>query len=447
MRCLLVVLNVCGFVYSNLGLYNSTVRKNFDEDYYLNYDYELTNNVSENVNIRSDSLILPNPESLDSKYTVDVLPKVDLPDDSLADTDLRDHDFIDNLMYVYYGSHNRNSSSYGSEIIIIGSVLSCAAQLLTIFCVLLRKNLNGKREMSKMFLHLMGCLCLSNLVFMLGVYATKSVIKCQIVALMLHYLHLLTAFWIFLYCYYIYKCFSHSSIPKLKYLFSTAYGVPAVLSLISFLIAPRSYETKKFCFVSVQKGMLINYMLPISILIIATTVYSLNGIRKMNLELSKLEMTSSAESLNMLKSETETEEKKLENSASEEVVSLKECKGCLKVLCVVQTSYDVVWFTAVLALENVNYSNSMPIFYSVFSLLLNWYIFAKTKAFLPTIIYCSDAVHVDVGHHEHDKTSMSGLSVNLSRRSSSDNVPLLINSDLCTEMHDLRQETISTISS
>lgn len=139
----------------------------------MNYDYELTNNVStDNLELKPDSLILPNPASIDSKYTIDKLPNIELPDDSLADTDLRDHDFIDNLMYVYYGSHNRNGSSYGSEIIIIGSVLSCAAQLLTIFCVLLRKNLNGKKEMSKMFLHLMGCLCLSNLVFMLGVYVS-----------------------------------------------------------------------------------------------------------------------------------------------------------------------------------------------------------------------------------------------------------------------------------
>ncbi|KAB0792383.1 hypothetical protein PPYR_14342 [Photinus pyralis] len=445
MRRLLLLIDVCRSIHVGLGFYNSTTK--LDEDYYLNYDYELIGNVSEMSEAKSDLLILPNPETFQSKYTVDVLPKVDLPDDSLADTDLRDHDFIDNLMYVYYGSHNRNGSGYGSEIIIIGSVLSCAAQLLTIFCVLLRKNLIGKREINKMFLHLMGCLCLSNLVFMLGVYATKSVIKCQTVALLLHYLHLLTAFWIFLYCYYVYKSLSHSSVPKLKCLFTTAYGSPALLSVVSFLLAPKSYETKKFCFVSVQKGMLINYMLPISILIVITTMYSLNGIRKINLELSKLEMTSSAESLNMLRSESEcTESDKRLDVASEEVTSLKECKGCLKVLCVIQTSYDVVWFTAVLALENVNYSNSMPIFYTIFSLLLNWYIFAKTKAFLPTIFYTAEVV-ADIGSLEIDKTAMGNLSVSASRRSSSDNVPLLVNSDLCTEMHELRQETISTISS
>lgn len=97
---------------------NSTKRR--ADDYYLNYDYEITNNTI-NIELKPDSLILPNPENIDSKYTVDVLPNIELPDDSLADTDLKDHDFIDNIMYVYYGSHNRNSGSYGPEIIIIGS--------------------------------------------------------------------------------------------------------------------------------------------------------------------------------------------------------------------------------------------------------------------------------------------------------------------------------------
>lgn len=132
----------------------------------------MLNNRNDTLDLASESLILPNPESLDSKYTIDVLPNIELPDDSLADTDLRDHDFIDNLMYVYYGSHTKSISNYGPEIIIIGSVLSCAAQLLTIFVVLLRKNFNGKKDINVMFLHLMLCLCLSNFLFMLGVYVS-----------------------------------------------------------------------------------------------------------------------------------------------------------------------------------------------------------------------------------------------------------------------------------
>lgn len=126
-----------------------------------------------------------------------------------------------------------------------------------------------------------------------------------------------------------------------------------------------------FCFVSVQKGMLLNYMFPVSILIISTTVLALNGIRKINLELSKLELTSS-ESLNALRTEDIAEhEKKAEILAGDdEVISLREFKNCLKTLSLVQTSYDVVWFISVLALENGIFSNVMPILYAMSSCFL-----------------------------------------------------------------------------
>lgn len=151
-----------------LGSANSTVKRTVIDDYYLNYDYDVHNGSSDQYKA-SDPLLLPNPESVDSKYTVDVLPNVALPDDSLSDIDLKDHDFIDNLMYVYYGSRNKISNNYGSEIMIVGSVLSCAAQLLTIFCVIVKKTTNSKKELKHLFLHLMGSFCFSNLLFMLSV--------------------------------------------------------------------------------------------------------------------------------------------------------------------------------------------------------------------------------------------------------------------------------------
>ncbi|EFA00913.2 adhesion G protein-coupled receptor E2 [Tribolium castaneum] len=425
---------------------NMTLKRTVEDDYYMNYDYEISND-SFNSELKVDSFLLPNPENIDSKYAVDVLPNVELPDDSLSDTDLKDHDFIDNLMYVYYGSHNKNGHSYGPEVIIVGSVLSCAAQLLTIFFVLLKKNLNGKKEMKNLFLHMMGSFCFSNLLFMLGVYAIKNSVKCLMVAFLLHYLHLLTAFWMFLYCYYIYKRFSSSGVPKNKYFFSVGYGVPLVFSLLSYVVSPYSFETKRFCFMSVQKGMIINYMLPISLLIVITTIYSLNGIRKINIELSKLEFSSSVESLNALKNELDVvmNDKKQE-CADEEVVSLRESKTCLKLMCVVQTGYDIVWFIVVLALESNSENNSMSIVYSVTSCLLNWYIFIKAKSFLPNIMHVSRSIDNVLLHQEQQATNAHKENSSLSRRGSSDSVPLLVNSENCTEMRELRLEYISTIS-
>lgn len=227
------------------------MRRKIYDDYYLNYDYDLSNS-SEINDLHTDPFILPNPENSD-KYTVDVLPNVELPDDSLADADLKDHDFMDNLMYVYYGNHGiMQTNNYGKQIIIIGSVLSCAAQLLTILFLLFKKNYYGKKIVNGLFLHLMGCSTISNLLFMLGVYvsasflhnsniffnalfqATKNRTKCQIIAVILHYMHFLTAFWIFLYCYNLYKSVSCTKILRIRYILFTAYGLPLLLTTVSF---------------------------------------------------------------------------------------------------------------------------------------------------------------------------------------------------------------------
>lgn len=116
--------------------------------------------------------------------------------------------------------------------------------------------------------------------------------------------------------------------------------------------------------------MILNYMFPIATLIILTTVYSLSGIRKINFELSKLEIASSAESLTAIRNEIENAKKTHDCMLEGEINGLRESKGCLKALCVLQTGYDVVWFIAVLALENVGYNSSMAVVYAVVSCIL-----------------------------------------------------------------------------
>lgn len=148
-----------------------TTKRLTEDDYYVNYDYDVTNNSEETIDINPDSLILPNSET---KHDFDSLPNIELPDDSLADIDLHDHDLIDNLMYVYYGSEGKNSNNYGMEIIIVGSVLSCAAQLLTILFLMLKENRKRKCRYRITFLHLMLSLCFSNLFFMMGVFVSTS---------------------------------------------------------------------------------------------------------------------------------------------------------------------------------------------------------------------------------------------------------------------------------
>jgi hypothetical protein len=47
--------------------------------------------------------------------------QVVLPDDSLADTDLHDHDLIDSVMYIYFGSSSHTEGGTGKQVLIIDS--------------------------------------------------------------------------------------------------------------------------------------------------------------------------------------------------------------------------------------------------------------------------------------------------------------------------------------
>lgn len=60
--------------------------------------------------------------------------------EELKNEDLRDHDIIDNIMYIYYGSNVALRKSLGGSIIIVGTVFALAAQILAIVFTLLRNR-------------------------------------------------------------------------------------------------------------------------------------------------------------------------------------------------------------------------------------------------------------------------------------------------------------------
>lgn len=60
--------------------------------------------------------------------------------EDIHNEDLREHDIIDNIMYIYYGSNVALRKSLGSNIIIVGTVFALAAQILAIVFTLLRNR-------------------------------------------------------------------------------------------------------------------------------------------------------------------------------------------------------------------------------------------------------------------------------------------------------------------
>lgn len=207
--------------------------------------------------------------------------------------------------------------------------------------------------------------------------------------------------------------------------------------------------------------MALNYMIPISGLIILTTIVSVSGVKEINSHLSKLEPNTSLESLLRMEAADKT--------AGREISELKAFRNCFKVLCLTQTSYGVVWFASVLALENGSYSNVMPFAYMLTSALLvstdipniqvvltcsfvlcllqHWYVFLNTKVFLPTCTFGGHIANNECNDVVVNKTS--GSSEERLQQRSSDKVPLLLGAAESnnSEVTDQYQETISTISS
>ncbi|KAL3284680.1 hypothetical protein HHI36_018829 [Cryptolaemus montrouzieri] len=439
------VFTIFGILYSinDVDAASNSTKKRASEDYYqINYDYEVLNtNNSLDVQFSSDSLILPIPEDATKENSEES------KDGSDIDPDLKDHDFIDNLMYIYYGSPTKNKNGhrlYASEIIIGGSVLSCIAQISTILLVLLKKDIHTKKDLREWFLNLITPFCIANLVLIFGIFKTKHCAECIIIAILLSYLHLITAVWIFLYCIHIYLVFCKNIRLRRACFYLCGYGIPLLYSVVAFLCGPHSYETRKFCFVSIKRGMIPNYMVPIFFLMIATAVYCIKGIRIFSMELDRLQSNSNMDVLTLYRNQMEIMMGK--KCSTIEAVNLRASQSCMRRLCVLQTSYNTVWFFLVLALENIKDSSSMAVVYAFTTCCLNWYIFAELKVFFPTPNQPNlkeDSID-DSKSCNGVETSDTSLTSSECKQGSSDSVPLLIESTELKVLH--HNSNISTIS-
>ncbi|XP_049285753.1 uncharacterized protein LOC125764988 [Anopheles funestus] len=203
--------------------------------------------------------------------------------------DMKGHDFIDNIMYIYYGTNGNLRKDLGGNVIVIGAVFALAPQILTIIILFLRnRRLRHFNAFYPICLNLLLALIASNLSFILGVQATRNVIRCELIALLLHYLHLSTSIWCFIYIYVIYDLLANECTPKLKYHYLMGYGIPAVYVLFSYASSIDRFEVHRYCWMSIQKGMIVSFMVPISFLIILTTVLGTLSLKRISTKQTEL---------------------------------------------------------------------------------------------------------------------------------------------------------------
>uniref|UniRef100_A0AAG5CQF0 G-protein coupled receptors family 2 profile 2 domain-containing protein n=1 Tax=Anopheles atroparvus TaxID=41427 RepID=A0AAG5CQF0_ANOAO len=208
--------------------------------------------------------------------------------DSL-NNDMKGHDFIDNIMYIYYGTNGNLRKDLGGNVIVIGAVFALAPQILTTMILFLKnRRLRHFNAFYPICLNLLLTLIAANLSFILGVQATRNVVRCELIALLLHYLHLSTSIWCFIYIYVIYDLITNECAPKLRYHYLTGYGVPAVYVLFSYASSIDRFEVHRYCWMSIQKGMIVSFMIPISFLIILTTVLGTLSLKRISTKQTEL---------------------------------------------------------------------------------------------------------------------------------------------------------------
>ncbi|XP_054159786.1 adhesion G protein-coupled receptor B3-like [Oppia nitens] len=188
--------------------------------------------------------------------------------------------------------------------------------LISLFCQIVQRS-RESYEASFILISLVSSLMAIQLMFLSGApFAPKwthSHQLCSIAPLIFHFLHLVSAFWMLSHTIFLYqrlwkplsrtsstslpfseshqsikrsvKCWSKwSSLPtswifnqqwdcKQFTLFSTA--LPALSVLISYYLNPEGYETKRYCWMSIEGGMQYSFIVPVSTLILTNTAIML----------------------------------------------------------------------------------------------------------------------------------------------------------------------------
>ncbi|KAF4526209.1 hypothetical protein B566_EDAN001893, partial [Ephemera danica] len=195
---LLVLLLVLGAVWSaaieeitnNRGVLhgNSSEHRSQAGDYYA-YEYS-DEPLDTNASGRRASWLIPDPDQLIARAAAEDQGEeeedIDLPDDSLADGDLHDHD-----------------GSTSAQVVLAGTAVALFAQVLTGLSAVRRAvKARCKRggpvslHAALALLHTELALATASLVFIFTVHGTGDPARCRAAALLLHYLHLSAACWL-----------------------------------------------------------------------------------------------------------------------------------------------------------------------------------------------------------------------------------------------------------
>ncbi|XP_053196836.1 adhesion G protein-coupled receptor E5 [Scomber japonicus] len=162
------------------------------------------------------------------------------------------------------------------ELILITKLGLAISLLCLVLCILTFKfcrSIQGTR--TTIHLHLCICLFVADIVFLAGISQTKPVGGCRFVAAMLHLFFLGAFTWMLLEGVQLYRMvvLVFNATIRPLYLFIAGYGTPLVIVIISAIIRPKSYGNEKYCWLSLEDGLIWSFFGPVCVIIFANVFF------------------------------------------------------------------------------------------------------------------------------------------------------------------------------
>ncbi|XP_046400378.1 uncharacterized protein LOC124166750 [Ischnura elegans] len=353
------------------------------------------------LHVRNSSEPVPNtnstrpPTVVTESIVEEEDPLLALPDDSLADADLHDHDVIDSVVYLYFGGDAALSprTAGGSSTWMndgwwlwwaAGPVLSIPPQALTLWSALRRlqrrrRPRRRRRQVEDPRYHyappllvgiLATCLAASgSLLLAGGTWIRLGTLPCLVLAMVTHYIHLVCA--VGLAALPILTLRSLPSSPTATTMNnSQARSLCVASSIIWILPAPilyacynwnsRGYEWRHYCWLSVEGGMVLSFLAPVATLILIGTVASLMALRRISASTAATIVGCGARGYQ----------------------NLAAARRWIRAGATLLPMFAVSWFCSVIAIENLD-SLLLVTMSSASFISFNWTLFVSSYMALP----------------------------------------------------------------
>ncbi|XP_069783227.1 adhesion G protein-coupled receptor E1-like isoform X5 [Narcine bancroftii] len=156
----------------------------------------------------------------------------------------------------------------------IGIISSLVTLLTAIITFLLCRTIQSPR--TSIHTHLCLCLFFAELLFLIGISKTENKAICGAIAGILHYLFLACFMWMLLEGFQLYlmvvKVFQAQSLQGM-YTYPVAYGIPALIVIVSAAVYPQGYGTREHCWLAMEKGFKWSFLVPLCAICLVNIVF------------------------------------------------------------------------------------------------------------------------------------------------------------------------------